>query len=126
MHFRTKTPQSQLEDLLDSRKTARRSARKREDRSYVECPDIVIEEDYQLSKPSPAKRPNLSSSGTPSGKASSNHVGNHGGTNGIAMESDNEEEDDDDDDDSEIPTPKVSFTYSQLERKILFPLIIGK
>ena len=36
----------------------RRSSRKREDKSYVESPDIVIEEDY-ISKPSPAKKPNL-------------------------------------------------------------------
>ena len=57
--FRPKTPQSQL-DILD--KSIRRSGRKREDKSYVEFPDIVIEED-QVSKPSPPKRPNLNGSG---------------------------------------------------------------
>jgi len=107
--LKNKTPQSQLEDLLETRKTARRSGRKREDRSYVECPDIVIEEDY-LSKPSPAKRPNLNSS-SPGGVGAGvikpgNHVTNNGGTNGIAMESDQEDGDDEDDIEAEIPTPK--------------------
>ena len=46
--------------MLD--KSIRRSGRKREDKSYVEFPDIVIEED-QVSKPSPPKRPNLNGSG---------------------------------------------------------------
>ena len=96
--------------MLETRKTARRSGRKREDRSYVECPDIVIEEDY-LSKPSPAKRPNLNSS-SPGGVGAGvikpgNHVTNNGGTNGIAMESDQEDGDDEDDIEAEIPTPKV-------------------
>ena len=45
----------------------RRSGRKREDKSYVESPDIVIEEDY-ISKPSPAKKPNLGGHGREQGK----------------------------------------------------------
>ena len=98
----------------------RRSSRKREDKSYVECPDIVIEEDY-LSKPSPAKKANLSSGNnldlpakkTRGSTGGGGHVGPGGGmgeggkeggnkgsdsggavTNGIEMESDEEESDD--------------------------------
>jgi len=71
----------------------RRSGRKREDKSYVESPDIVIEEDY-ISKPSPAKKPNL-------GNGPVKEIGGlkekeaepvkKPGTNGIEMESDGEE-----------------------------------
>ena len=61
---RSKQQQQQLQEILgnseDGGAGRRRSSRKREDKSYVECPDIVIEEDY-LSKPSPAKKANLSS-----------------------------------------------------------------
>ena len=100
----------------------RRSSRKREDKSYVECPDIVIEEDY-LSKPSPAKKANLSTGnntdmqtkktrastggghtggggpgggGADGGKEGMNKGSESGGavTNGIEMESDEEESDD--------------------------------
>ena len=86
--------------------TRRRSGRKREDKSYVECPDIVIEEDY-LSKPSPAKRPNLNNS--------LGRLGNHlNNSNGIEMESDEEEIDDDDENELQIPSPKVS-SYSQFK-----------
>jgi len=53
--LKSKQQAQTLADLLEPR----RSGRKREDKSYVECPDIVIEEDY-LSKPSPAKKANLS------------------------------------------------------------------
>ncbi len=96
--FRGKTKQSQLDDLLETR---RRSGRKREDKSYVECPDIVIEEDY-LSKPSPAKRPNLNNS--------LGRIGNHlNNSNGIEMESEEEEIDDDDENEIQIPSPKVRF-----------------
>merc|ERR1719166_70313 len=56
--FALKNRSPSLADLLDQPER-RRSGRKREDKSYVECPDIVIEEDY-LSKPSPAKKANLS------------------------------------------------------------------
>ena len=63
----------------------RRSSRKREDKSYVECPDIVIEEDY-LSKPSPAKKANLSSGNNadlPVKKTrGSTGGGGHGGSGG--------------------------------------------
>ena len=68
----------------------RRSTRKREDKSYVECPDIVIEEDYV--GPSAAKKPSLHGAGQ-------NTV-----ANGIEMESD----EDDDDLLPHIPPPKVS------------------
>jgi len=103
------SPQS-LADLLQE---PRRSGRKREDKSYVECPDIVIEEDY-LSKPSPAKNAKLSNNsnsdiigGPGVGLASpaaqlkkaqgQNHCEKGGGaTNGIEMESDGEEMEEDD------------------------------
>jgi len=131
--IKPKTPQSQL-DMLD-KNSIRRSGRKREDKSYVECPDIVIEEDY-ISKPSPPKRPNLNG-GAPPPTAQLNATGgvkqplgnaqkqllldgggsfgvnksvnnvNHTLTsNGIQMESDSDEEDENGDDDIEIPTPK--------------------
>jgi len=71
----------------------RRSSRKREDKSYVESPDIVIEEDY-VSKPSPAKKPNLGNgpSGGPEAKTKEVEGSKLGHTNGIEMESDGEEE----------------------------------
>lgn len=87
----------------------------------MECPDIVIEEDY-LSKPSPAKKANLG--GTPEevkkprrrgkpiqvekGKENDTQGGNKdvAQTNGIEMESDGE--DDSDDTFPPIPPPQVS------------------
>ena len=81
-----------MADLLDQ---PRRSSRKREDKSYVECPDIVIEEDY-LSKPSPAKKANLGDNPQPAKKP--------GQTNGIEMESD---EDEDDEIFPPLPPPQV-------------------
>ena len=81
----------------------------------MECPDIVIEEDYSL-KPSPAKRPNLGGGIAGGGggggggvaKAAGNHVHNNS-TNGIDMESEEEEVDDDEDDaETEMPSLKVS------------------
>jgi len=102
--LKNKTTQSQLNDILENR---RRSGRKREDKSYVECPDIVIEEDY-LSKPSPAKRPNLNNSSVVMPAKiglGSNHVENN--SNGIEMESEGEDpEGDDDPEDSLLPVPK--------------------
>jgi len=95
--LKSKTTQAQLNELLGER---RRSGRKREDKSYVECPDIVIEEDY-LSKPSPPKRPNLGGGGVRVG----NHVGSNNATNGIQMESE-EEVDDDEDEEETIHLPK--------------------
>jgi len=79
--FALKNKSPSLADLLDQ---PRRSSRKREDKSYVECPDIVIEEDY-LSKPSPAKKANLGDNPQPAKKP--------GQTNGIEMESDEDEDD---------------------------------
>jgi len=104
--LKSKTTPAQLNDLLAGER--RRSGRKREDKSYVECPDIVIEEDY-LSKPSPAKRPNLGDRGGGGGGKAGNHApatGNHnsGTTNGIDMES--EDEVDDDEDGETIQPPK--------------------
>jgi len=106
--LKSKTTQAQLNELLETR---RRSGRKREDKSYVECPDIVIEEDYSL-KPSPAKRPNLGGGIAGGGggggvvKAAGNHVHNNS-TNGIDMESEEEEVDDDEDDaETEMPSLK--------------------
>jgi len=131
--IKPKTPQSQL-DMLD-KNSIRRSGRKREDKSYVECPDIVIEEDY-ISKPSPPKRPNLNGGAPPPsaqlnatggvkqplGNAqkqllldgggnfgvnkSVNNVNHSVTTNGIQMESDSEDGEENGDDDVEIPTPK--------------------
>lgn len=106
----------------------RRSSRKRDEKSYVECPDIVIEEDF-LSKPSPAKKANLSS-GTndiPPKKTRGGGGANHGGgglgggglgpggkevlmgtvTNGIEMESDEEESEDTF---PPVPAPQVHTT----------------
>jgi hypothetical protein len=118
---RNKQQQQQLAELLGKDEepetgSRRRSSRKREDKSYVECPDIVIEEDY-LSKPSPAKKANLSmgvldmpAKKTRGGIGAKEGVGGReqegrevavgatvGGaqTNGIQMESDEEEEGDD-------------------------------
>ena len=124
--FRSKQQQQQLQEILgnseDGGAGRRRSSRKREDKSYVECPDIVIEEDY-LSKPSPAKKANLSTGnntdmqtkktrastggghtggggpgggGADGGKEGMNKGSESGGavTNGIEMESDEEESDD--------------------------------
>ena len=93
MMFRNRSPS--LADLLDQ---PRRSGRKREDKSYVECPDIVIEEDY-LSKPSPAKKANL---GGPEPQPVKKP--NSGQTNGIEMESD---EDDDEEIFPPLPPPQV-------------------
>ena len=100
--YRGKT-QSQLNELLETR---RRSGRKREDKSYVECPDIVIEEDY-LSKPSPPKRPNLANS---VGGKLGNHVNN---SNGIEMESDDDMEEEEEEVEAIMPTLKVSSDYKQ-------------
>jgi len=73
----------------------RRSGRKREDKSYVESPDIVIEEDY-ISKPSPAKKPNLGNGQHGKEligglKEKENEPIKKPGTNGIEMESEGEE-----------------------------------
>ena len=74
----------------------RRSGRKREDKSYVESPDIVIEEDY-ISKPSPAKKPNLGNGGQQGKeiigglKEKEAEMIKKPGTNGIEMESEGEE-----------------------------------
>jgi len=71
----------------------RRSGRKREDRSYVESPDIVIEEDY-VSKPSPAKKPNLGHVKEKEKETKElDGVKKPGHTNGIEMESDEDTED---------------------------------
>jgi len=115
----------------------RRSGRKREDKSYVESPDIVIEEDY-ISKPSPAKKPNLGGpyggqlggqhGGTPGkeqGKEFSAEKENEnemdtepmkkpGQTNGIEMESDDE----DTEDENLPPVPSVQdMTIEELQEK---------
>ena len=55
----------------------------------MESPDIVIEEDY-VSKPSPAKKPNLGNGPSGGPEARTKEVEGH--TNGIEMESDGEEE----------------------------------
>ena len=94
-----------LADLLDQ---PRRSGRKREDKSYVECPDIVIEEDY-LSKPSPAKKANL-------GGELGQLVKKPGQTNGIEMESD---EDDDDEIFPPVPPPQVYIFLLFLSYQII-------
>ena len=73
----------------------RRSGRKREDRSYVESPDIVIEEDY-VSKPSPAKKPNLGhvkEKEKETKELDGVKKQQPGHTNGIEMESDEDTED---------------------------------
>lgn len=89
----------------------RRSGRKREDKSYVESPDIVIEEDY-ISKPSPAKKPNLGGHGREQGKEYQKENENEmdmepmkkpGQTNGIEMESEGE----DTEDENLPPVPSV-------------------
>ena len=55
-----------------------------------------------MSKPSPAKRPNLNNS--------LGRIGNHlNNSNGIEMESEEEEIDDDDENEIQIPSPKVIF-----------------
>jgi len=97
--FKNKSPS--LADLLDQ---PRRSSRKREDKSYVECPDIVIEEDY-LSKPSPAKKANLGGEPQP--------VKKPGQTNGIEMES---EEDEDDEIFPPLPPPQ-EMSSEELQEK---------
>eukprot|EP00092_Neocalanus_flemingeri_P015189 GFUD01016406.1.p1 GENE.GFUD01016406.1~~GFUD01016406.1.p1 ORF type:complete len:643 (-),score=156.76 GFUD01016406.1:389-2317(-) len=106
--FALKNKSPSLADLLDSpRRCAeepRRSSRKREDKSYVECPDIVIEEDY-LSKPSPAKKANLGMDPQLGKKP--------GQTNGIEMESD---EDDDDEIFPPLPAPQ-EMTSEELQEK---------
>jgi len=101
--FALKNKSPSLADLLDQ---PRRSGRKREDKSYVECPDIVIEEDY-LSKPSPAKKANLGIGGEPQ------PVKKPGQTNGIEMESD---EDDDDEMFPPVPLPQ-EMTSEELQEK---------
>jgi len=100
--FALKNRSPSLADLLDQ---PRRSGRKREDKSYVECPDIVIEEDY-LSKPSPAKKANL-------GGELGQLVKKPGQTNGIEMESD---EDDDDEIFPPVPPPQA-MTEDELQEK---------
>jgi len=84
-----------LSDLLDA---PRRSARKREDKSYAECPDIVIEEDF-MSGPA-AKKPAIQGS-------TSLTV-----SNGIEMESESE----DDDVLPHIPPPK-EISSEELKEK---------
>jgi len=98
----TKNRSPSLADLLDQ---PRRSGRKREDKSYAECPDIVIEEDY-LSKPSPAKKANLGTEPQP--------VKKPGQTNGIEMES---EEDDDDEIFPPLPPPQ-DMTDEEFQEKL--------
>jgi len=102
--FALKNRSPSLADLLDQ---PRRSGRKREDKSYVECPDIVIEEDY-LSKPSPAKKANL---GGPEPQPVKKP--NSGQTNGIEMESD---EDDDEEIFPPLPPPQ-DMTEEELQEK---------
>ena len=85
-----KPSSTSLSELLDA---PRRSSRKREDKSYAECPDIVIEEDF-LSGPA-AKKPALL--GGPGANMTISV------SNGIEMESDSEE----DDVLPHIPYPKV-------------------
>lgn len=99
--FALKNRSPSLADLLDQ---PRRSGRKREDKSYVECPDIVIEEDY-LSKPSPAKKANLGGDPLLPKKP--------GQTNGIEMESD---EDDDDEIFPPVPHPQ-DMTEEEIHEK---------
>ena len=105
LFLRSKQEQQKLADILNNSEDSgrRRSSRKREDKSYVECPDIVIEEDY-LSKPSPAKKANLGSSPAEEAGRRVRRVpgeekkgvaellagGNGGQTNGIEMESEDE------------------------------------
>lgn len=93
----------------------RRSGRKREDKSYVESPDIVIEEDY-ISKPSPAKKPNLGphvAAKEPEPVAAV--AKKPGQTNGsIEMESDGE----DTEDENLPPVPPVQeMTLEELKEK---------
>jgi len=146
MDFGLKSKQ-QAHTLADLLNEPRRSGRKREDKSYVECPDIVIEEDY-LSKPSPAKKANLSMGsgglmttpehnvkkplvnsggvgGVVSGVISGGGVGGGNGatvgsgpaTNGIEMESD-PEGDEEDDDDIFPPVPlPQELTSEELQEK---------
>ena len=84
----------------------RRSGRKRDEKSYVESPDIVIEEDY-VSKPSPAKKPNLGTLGFKEKEKEKEPeqlpVKKPGQTNGIEMESDGE----DTEDENLPPVPSV-------------------
>ena len=111
--LRNKTSPS---DLFDP---PRRSGRKREDKSYVESPDIVIEEDY-ISKPSPAKKPNLGGHGREKENPNEKTIENEmeieptkkaGQTNGIEMESDDE----DTEDENLPPVPSV-----QVRRNIYY------
>jgi len=103
--FALKNRSPSLADLLDQPER-RRSGRKREDKSYVECPDIVIEEDY-LAKPSPAKKANLGGVEPQPLKKPT------GQTNGIEMESD---EDDDDEIFPPLPPPQ-DMSEEELQEK---------